>query len=145
MSNVCMYCADYSEKVESQMVFVTALEVSRVYLTRDQYYLGRCVVAYKKHCNELFEMTTEDRNAFFTDVSRVAAALKKLFSPGKLNYGIYGDKVPHVHVHLVPKYEELEGWGGAFELPLGKCVLTEPQLKEQVEKLAAALKEYGGE
>jgi diadenosine tetraphosphate (Ap4A) HIT family hydrolase len=29
----------------------------------------------------------------------------KPFKPDKINYGAFGDKIPHLHMHLVPKHE----------------------------------------
>ena len=33
-----------------------------------------------------------------------ARVLKSLFSPTKLNYEIHGNTIPHLHLHLLPRY-----------------------------------------
>ena len=50
------------------------------------------------------------------DVARAAKAIKRAFGPDKINYGAYSDKLPHLHVHLVPKYEGGPNWGAPFEM-----------------------------
>ena len=59
-------------------------------------------------------MTEEERNGFFADVALVSKAMQELFNPDKINYGIFGDGVPHVHMHIVPKYKDQLQWGHFF-------------------------------
>ena len=96
------------------MLFVMGLSVSRLYLMRDQFYPGRCVVAYNNHLTELFLLPEEDQAAFIQDVSRTARAVARLCSADKINYAIYGDLVSHLHMHIVPKQRSCSGWGTAF-------------------------------
>ena len=44
------------------------------------------------------------------DLRRVAAALQEITGAVKLNYEIHGNTIPHLHVHLFPRYK-----GDAFE------------------------------
>ena len=61
-----------------------------------------------------------------SDVARVAGALSKAFSPDKINYGAYADKMTHLHFHIVPKYENGPSFGGTFEMsPNGKVFLKD--------------------
>jgi diadenosine tetraphosphate (Ap4A) HIT family hydrolase len=39
-----------------------------------------------------------------TEVKRCAKALKKVTCAVKMNYEIHGNTVPHLHVHLYPRY-----------------------------------------
>lgn len=122
----CFYCAKDS-RLTDLMIPVAELDASIVYLFREQTYRGRCIVAFKDgHRNELFELTADERRRFMDDVARVASALFKAFSPQKINYGAYGDKMPHVHFHVVPKYAEGPGWGGTFAMmPDPKVLLSD--------------------
>lgn len=43
--------------------------------------------------------------AFFEDASKAAQKLTELYHPDKINYLILGDLCPHLHLHLVPKYQ----------------------------------------
>lgn len=126
--NPCMYCsADH--RLTDLMIPVCELEMSNVYLFKEQTYRGRCVVAFKVgHRNELFELSDEERNGFMRDVSRVASAVQKAFSPQKINYGAYGDKMPHVHFHIVPKTDSAPKWGSTFDMmPETKNFLTDEE------------------
>src|SRR6266511_2724010 len=63
----------------------------------------RDVVA-ERHVVEPFELPAPSGFAFWRDVLLVAKALADLFSPVKMNYEIHGNTIPHLHVHLYPRF-----------------------------------------
>lgn len=118
MSNIhfeknCFYC-EHNEIQKDKMSEVRKLDISTLYLNHDQTHRGRVIVALNGHVNEIFELTETERKRFFDDVSVVANILKNTFLADKVNYGIYGDTVSHLHVHLVPKYKQDNDFGDAF-------------------------------
>ena len=62
-----------------------------------------CLVS-KLHVREPFELPDANRRAFWDDVDRVASALADGLHPEKLNYEIHGNTVPHLHLHLFPRW-----------------------------------------
>ncbi len=126
----CMYCEGNAFR-ESLMEFLCELPYSSVYLFRDQRYYGRCVCAFRgRHITEIFQMTTEERNGFFSDVALVAAAAKKITNADKINYAIFGDLAQHLHVHIVPKRINGPEWGGPFLMDGEKKTLSEEKWGE---------------
>lgn len=107
----CFYCEKDNEKRKALMLDVCELPYSIVYLFRDQKNKGRCVVAFKGHKTEYFQLTPEENAGYFADVAKVAKVLDELYHPDKINYATYGDGMPHVHVHIVPKYKGGVSWG----------------------------------
>ena len=134
----CLYC-QRNELQKSLMIEVCDLSASTLFLFKEQSHPGRCVVAYKDHVKEPFELSDDDRNAFMADVCKVAAAIQKAFSPAKINYGAYSDKLPHLHFHLVPKYDGEFEFGGTFEMNPQKVYLTESEYAATIEKIVKAL------
>lgn len=114
----CLYCTN-NQTLHDLMIEIAPLSVSRVFLFKEQTYRGRCLVAYKDHVNDLFELTPEERNAFMDDVTRVTRAMDKVFHPEKINYGAYSDKLSHLHFHLAPKYVDGPDYGGTFRMNPG--------------------------
>ena len=53
--NTCFYC-EKDERLTDLMLEICKLKVSTLYLFKEQTYKGRCVVAYKGHINELYEL-----------------------------------------------------------------------------------------
>jgi len=109
----CIYC-NRSEQLLSIMIPICSLQASEVYLFKDQFYPGRCVVALKEHKRELFELDAHLMQEYMKEVAAVARVLQETYQPNKLNYAVYGDIVDHFHVHLVPKYMDRLGWGKPF-------------------------------
>lgn len=62
-----------------------------------------CVVA-KRHAVEPFELPTDERSAFWEDALAAAACVADLYRPAKLNYEIHGNTIPHLHMHVIPRY-----------------------------------------
>ncbi|MEA4936428.1 hypothetical protein SDC9_159513 [bioreactor metagenome] len=136
--NDCLYC-QRNELQKSLMIEVCDLSASALFLFKEQSHPGRCVVAYKDHVNELFELSVEDRNAFMSDVCQVASAIKKAFGATKINYGAYSDKLAHLHFHIVPKYKNEFEFGGVFEMNPQKIFLSEDAYAEVISKIKANL------
>ena len=127
----CLYC-DTDEKLDNLMIEICKLNVSTLYLFKEQSHKGRCIVAYNKHVNELFELDKKELELFMKDVTRAASAIKKTFSPDKVNYGAYSDTLPHLHFHLVPKYKDGYEWGGVFEMNPQKTYLSDEEYIERI-------------
>ena len=133
----CMYCMK-DEKRDELMIEIGQLEVSTVFLFKEQTYTGRCNVVYNDHVKELFQLDKPEYEAYMNDVKKACEAIDKAFHPDKINYGAYGDKMHHLHMHLVPKYEGKADWGSTFEMNPGKTYLTE----DDYEQMIAKIKEY---
>lgn len=134
----CFYCQQ-NEHLRELMLEVAKLNVSTLYLFKEQTYKGRCVVAYDDHVNELFELSDEQRNAFMQDVAYAAKAISKAFSPKKINYGAYSDKLAHLHFHLVPKYEGGPSFGSTFEMNPQSVYLSDEEYSSLIEKIRKQL------
>lgn len=124
------------------MIPVCDLKYSRVFLNRDQKHPGRCIVQLKEHKTEYFQMTPEENAGFFSEVSAVAKAIWEVYAPDKINYATFGDGVPHVHVHVVPKYKDGLNWGIPFDDTLPKQLLTEEEYEKMVADLRTALNKF---
>jgi diadenosine tetraphosphate (Ap4A) HIT family hydrolase len=134
----CLYC-QRNELQKSIMIEICDLSASTLFLFKEQSHPGRCIVAYKDHVNELFELSESNRNAFMADVSRTAKAIQTAFSPTKINYGAYSDKLPHLHFHLVPKYEGEFEFGGIFEMNPQAVYLSDEEYSVVIERIVKAL------
>ncbi len=133
VDNNCFYCTK-SEKLHELMLEICQLRVSTLFLLKDQAYKGRCIVQYKDHKTEIYQLDEKDLELYFKDVADAAEAVSKVFNPDKLNYGIAGDGLPHVHLHLVPKYKDGPCWGRGYDsVPVEKKLLTDEEYAERIE------------
>ncbi|MCU1426745.1 MAG: diadenosine tetraphosphate hydrolase [Actinomycetia bacterium] len=84
---------------------VARLETGFVRLHEVQYFRGYTVFAAKTCVAELHELERGERDLYLAEMSEVAHALSRAFRPRKLNYELLGNSVPHLHWHLVPRYD----------------------------------------
>lgn len=62
-----------------------------------------CMVS-KSHVVEPYELRGDARRAFWDDVSTVAEAVHAATRSIKVNYEIHGNTIPHLHLHLYPRF-----------------------------------------
>lgn len=84
---------------------VADLPASIAVLSPDQYYRGYTIVMAKTHATELFHLPDPESTQFVHDMREVAEAVATAFSPRKMNYELLGNTVPHLHWHVVPRYD----------------------------------------
>lgn len=136
----CAYCMQ-GELVAKFGYPVCKMDTGYLYVFKEQSHPGRMILAHDKHISEMIELTDEERNAFFADLTKAAKAIHKVYQPKKVNYGAYGDTGCHLHFHLVPKYEGEYEYGGVFEMNPGRVVITEEECEVIAEKIRQALAE----
>jgi diadenosine tetraphosphate (Ap4A) HIT family hydrolase len=86
---------------------------------------GACTLFFKRHAIELYELSPEEAAAYMRDIQRVSRAIHEATGAVKLNYEIHGNTIPHLHMHLFPRYI-----GDAFEnQPINPRIVTGPVYK----------------
>ena len=83
---------------------------------------GNACVVSRRHAVELHELSAAEGAAFMRDVQRASAAVAAVTDAVKLNYEIHGNTMPHLHLHLFPRYRGDPFEGG----PIDPRVVTQP-------------------
>jgi histidine triad protein len=109
---------------------VGKMDSGYLYIFKEQTKMGRVILAYEDHVSEIVDISDEERNRFFFDANKIAKAIHKIFSPSKVNYGMYGDTSCHLHMHIVPKYKGGDEWGSTFTMNPDKKYLSENDYEE---------------
>jgi diadenosine tetraphosphate (Ap4A) HIT family hydrolase len=103
----CSACARLAKIVDgSNPDFVATLSESHVTLADEQAYRGYCILLLKDHHEQLDALPFDRQRRLWDDVTRVAAALRKIVSPVRLNYACLGNFVTHVHWHVIPRHAD---------------------------------------
>ena len=110
----CPMCPD-----SSGADVVEELTSGRVHLQNDAEYRGYCILIFRRHAVELYELSEQERTDWIEDIARVEKAIAEVCAPAKLNVSMLGNQVPHLHVHIMPRYEGDAEWGHppAFRSP----------------------------
>jgi diadenosine tetraphosphate (Ap4A) HIT family hydrolase len=82
---------------------IAELGLTVAYLSDDQFFLGWTVLVLKRHATELFDLTRDERTQLIEEVTEIARTLAVVFDAVKVNYELLGNKVPHLHWHIIPR------------------------------------------
>lgn len=87
-------------------------ETATVYGILDKYPVtnGHALVIPKIHTAEYFDLSAKDQVACWLVVNRVKVLISERYKPDGFNIGINvgtcaGQTVPHVHIHVIPRYK----------------------------------------
>jgi diadenosine tetraphosphate (Ap4A) HIT family hydrolase len=83
---------------------IAELEVSRLMMADDAAVRGYAWLPFRRHVVELHELTDQEGASFMRDIRRVSRAIAAATGAVKLNYEIHGNTVPHLHLHIFPRY-----------------------------------------
>jgi len=118
---------------------IADLAFSRLRLARNQFVKGYSILICHKHVQEPYHLSREERARFFGDLLLAGQALDRAFAPVKMNFQLLGNAVPHLHVHIMPRYYGDAAPGEPIDPTLEKVVLEVHEYAERVHLIREAL------
>lgn len=80
--------------------------VCRVVRVADPNYPGFCRVIWTAHVREMTDLDAGERRSLMDVVFAVEGVIRTLFAPDKINLASFGNVVPHVHWHVIPRWQD---------------------------------------
>jgi diadenosine tetraphosphate (Ap4A) HIT family hydrolase len=115
MPDSCEYCQlkeGYGNKIIDTPLWM-------IFLAPSQRYLGTCVIALKRSCEDLSEVNQEEWTDFAMIVRKMEETWRELFHPTLFNWSCYKNSAfradnpkPEIHWHFIPRYKEELLFGG---------------------------------
>ena len=70
---------------------------------------GHCLIVPRRHVGSWFETSDDERREMLDRLDDARASIQRLHNPAAFNIGINdgpaaGQTVPHLHIHLIPRY-----------------------------------------
>ena len=78
----------------------------RIVLVDDAAYPGFCRVVWRDHLREMTDLTPSQRSACMQAVCKTEEVMRQVLAPHKINLASLGNMTPHVHWHVIPRYED---------------------------------------
>jgi diadenosine tetraphosphate (Ap4A) HIT family hydrolase len=78
----------------------------RVVLIDHPEYKGYCRVELINHQKEMTDLDESLQFNIMRCVFKVEEILRKIFNPDKINLASLGNKTPHIHWHIIPRFKE---------------------------------------
>ena len=79
---------------------------ARVVLAGDADHPGFCRVILKAHAKEMTDLAEAERARLMGIVYAVERLLRELLAPEKINLASFGNVVPHLHWHVIPRFAD---------------------------------------
>ena len=100
MSNACVFC----HSVGGELLWQD--DLCRVVLVDDPHYVGFCRVILNKHIKEMTDLIEAERIKVMQTTFVVEQVLRDVLQPKKINLASLGNKTPHIHWHVIPRFED---------------------------------------
>lgn len=113
--------------------------VGDAHLERHAIARGHAIVIFRdRHVADFTSLSASEVAAYWQDVHAAARMIEQVFAPCHMNYQLLGNSVPHLHVHLVPRY--LDDPAPGMPLPFEPRPVAQPEYDGQVQLLTDAAK-----
>jgi len=78
----------------------------RVVLVDDVDLPGFCRVIWNRHVAEMSQLSYGERDLLMHLVFAVEGAVRSVMRPNKINLAALGNQVPHIHWHVIPRFDD---------------------------------------
>ena len=135
----CVFC-DLARDGDGAANRITAFEHSVAVVHFQQSFRGRCILILKPHYEDILDVPDALYAALNDDLRRLGAAVRDAFGADRINYANFGNAMPHIHWHVIPRYRDDGYWGGPMPMPEPKTpMLDDDTYREIAEKIRARL------
>ena len=74
---------------------------------------GYIRVITQKHIKEFSDLDDNEAIEIMLVVKKIEKAMIEFLNPDKVNIAALGNMVPHLHIHIIPRYQNDPWWPGA--------------------------------
>jgi len=128
----CPLCADVTSRS------FHSGRISEALLERNAIASGHTVVVFRgRHVTALVDLAPDELADYSRDIQDVARAIDQVFKPCHINYQLLGNVVPHLHVHIVPRY--LDDSSPEQPLPWSPSRVPDDEFEIRARELRAAM------
>ncbi|OYT26567.1 MAG: HIT family hydrolase [Candidatus Altiarchaeales archaeon ex4484_96] len=131
----CLFCKIAAGNISSEKIYET--QDAMAFLDINPISKGHAVVIPKKHSQHLTQLNQDELGLLFDAVKQVSLMIEKGLNPDGFNIGVNqgktaGQAIPHLHVHVIPRY--LGDGGGSLH-----SIISNPP-DESIEETARRLR-----
>ncbi len=106
----CIFCDIIAGKQDAYLIYEDNTHIA--IMDRYPIQLGHSLVIPREHHEKIIDMSIEDVSSLFAKVPLVARAILQATGADGFNIGQNNGKaanqiIPHVHVHIIPRYEKM--------------------------------------
>jgi histidine triad (HIT) family protein len=105
----CIFCSIVSGHSKAEIIYQDSTFVAL--LDKYPFSMGHTLVIPRKHYEDLLKMPKEEVGNLYCVVTTIASAISKALKSEGLNIGQNNGRaanqiIPHVHVHVIPRFKQ---------------------------------------
>ena len=106
----CIFCDIIAGKISAHFIYEDEMHVA--ILDKYPIHRGHALIIPRKHDEKILDMSTDHVSVLFSKVSFIARGVIDATSADGFNIGQNNGKaanqiIPHVHVHVIPRYAKI--------------------------------------
>ena len=100
-----------------------------------------CRVIWQAHVAEMTDLAADERAEIMNTVYRVEAAMRQVFRPAKINLASLGNVVPHLHWHVIARFDNAANFPAPIWAPAQReaAMTVADDWPQQLKKLLEAV------
>ena len=128
------------ERLEADCEFVANFGLCSLLLMNNVSVPWFILVPTVMQATELTELPIKQQQQVLHEMNQVAAMVKSLYTPEKLNIGALGNVVSQLHIHVIGRFTNDPAWPNSVWGQLAVNTYSEAQLVQQLTDIRACLK-----
>ncbi len=127
-------------RLEQDCIAIGRFELCRLLMMNDSQYPWFILVPERADLQEIYQLSTADRQLLIEESSYLAENLAVLFNADKMNIAAIGNMVPQLHIHHVVRYQIDKAWPAPVWGKFDTVPYTEQQIAENLSRIKEQLK-----
>jgi diadenosine tetraphosphate (Ap4A) HIT family hydrolase len=100
---------------------------------------GQGFIVLKRHCENVADLTPEEQATLGVMMAKTAEVMSRTLHAEKVHFGLYGEGVKHIHLHVTPRTAALPGGNIPMTyLSVWRDVLEKLRLRQPISDAAVA-------
>jgi diadenosine tetraphosphate (Ap4A) HIT family hydrolase len=125
-------------QLEADSILVNDWSLCQLRLHKNATLPWLILVPRRNDLSELYDLATNDRNRLMQEMTSASTLMRKVFNPHKINFGMLGNIVPQLHIHIIGRYTNDPAWPGPVWGHLPAHEYESSALEERLVKIRAA-------
>ncbi|MFU8832150.1 MAG: HIT domain-containing protein, partial [Wenzhouxiangella sp.] len=101
---------ELDERLANDSLPLLDLELCSLRLMNDDRFPWLLLVPRRAGCVEVLDLDENDQDLLWGEIRQVAAALRAVVQPDKLNIAALGNVVAQLHVHVIGRFRDDDAW-----------------------------------
>lgn len=114
----------------------------RVIDASDPWFTGVTRVIWNNHVREMSDLSRVDQHELLAVMMTVELIMRQTLKPDKINLASLGNQVPHLHWHVIPRWQDDPTFPGSVWSPMSTEAARAERSSESRLSILACLSDY---